>query len=388
MRWDCEAERYADIGRMHSGTNNRTRVMTNMRPQKPLISVLIDTYNYGRYVEDAIESAMAQDFPASEREIIVVDDGSTDDTPRRVRKFGSAIAYFQKENGGQASAFNFGLRRARGKYVALLDADDYWLPGKLSRVAEEFEKHPDAGMVYHGLRQLDATDGRIWNARAAQLSGFLPAKTRDLLSYTWFPTSFLAFRRSALDLLLPIPENLTIQADAHLSALMVFVAPIVALPDYLAVYRVHGANLFAGSNTADPVRCELRARTRKALIYGMKRWLRERSYDLARPDLQMLMKQWEVAEEEDAFLLTPPNRWRTSRHLFRYARYCGPQLGWRHRAVTYLNAAGSLVVGYKDLHKLDEWRTAITHPLRRLASARSSPVAQESKTQARMPALP
>lgn len=338
-----------------------------MRPQKPLISILIDTYNYGRYVEEAIESVLAQDFHVDEREILVVDDGSTDDTAERVRRFGSAINYFRKPNGGQASAFNFGLRRAKGKYVALLDADDYWLPGKLSRVAEEFEKHPDAGMLYHGLRQLDSNEGKIWDARAAQISGFLPAKTGDLLRYTWFPTSFLAFRRSALELLLPIPESLTIQADAHLSALIVFVAPVVALPEYLAVYRVHGANLFAGGGRTDPVRCELRARTRKALICGLKRWLHERAYDLERPDLQKLMKQWEVAQEEEAFLLCPPNRWHISRHFMRYARYFGPQLSWRHRAVTYLNAAGSLIVGYENIHKLDEWRAAITHPFRRPA---------------------
>lgn len=338
-----------------------------MRRQTPLISVLIDTYNYGRYVEEAIESVLAQDFPVGEREILVVDDGSTDETAERIRRFGPEISYFRKPNGGQASAFNFGLRRASGKYVAFLDADDYWLPGKLARIAEEFEAHPDAGMIYHGLRRLDSREGKIWDAQAAQVSGFLPAKTRDLLRYTWFPTSFLAFRRSALELLLPIPESLTIQADAHLSALIVFVAPVVALPDYLAVYRVHGANLFAGSGRADPVRCELRARTRKALICGMKRWLHERAYDLERPDLQMLMKQWEVAQEEEAFLSSPPNRWHISRHLIRYARYFGPQLSWRHRAATYLNAAGSLVVGYENIHKLDEWRTAITHPFRRPA---------------------
>src|SRR5580692_11385010 len=96
----------------------------------PTISVLIDTFNYGQYVEEAIDSALQQDISANEREILVVDDGSTDDTAERVRRFGNAVTYFRKPNGGQASAFNFGLRYARGKYVAFLDADDYWLPGK------------------------------------------------------------------------------------------------------------------------------------------------------------------------------------------------------------------------------------------------------------------
>jgi glycosyltransferase involved in cell wall biosynthesis len=355
-----------------------------MSSPRPVVSVLIDTYNYGCYVEEAIDSVLRQEFPAHDREILVVDDGSTDDTEQRVRKFGDAVSYFRKPNGGQASAFNFGLRRARGKYVAFLDADDYWLPGKLSRVVDEFEKHPDAAMVYHGLRQLDSGAGRIWDAQAAEVSGFLPAKTRDLLRYTWFPTSFLAFRRSALDLVLPIPESLAIQADAYLSGLIAFVAPVVAVPEYLAIYRVHGSNLFAGGGKNDPVRCELRARTRKALIDGMKRWLHERSYDLARPELQMLLKQWDAIEEEDAFLLRPPSRWRISAHLMRCARY-RTQLGWRHRAVSGLNAAGALVVGYENIHKLDEWRTAITHPLRRLANGKFWPQPRKSKTPERMP---
>jgi hypothetical protein len=61
---------------------------------------------------------------------------------------------------------------------------------------------------------------------------------------------------------------------------------------------------------------------------------------------------------------------------------------WRHRAVTYLNAAGSLIVGYKNIPKLEEWRKAITHPLRRLASGKIWPLARKEKTPARMPALP
>ena len=121
-----------------------------MRPAKsrtPRVSILIDTFNYGHFIEEAVESVLAQNFPTCEREILVVDDGSTDDTPERLKKFGHAITYLRKPNGGQASAFNLGLRFARGKYVALLDADDYWLPGKLPRIVEEFEKHPGAGMV-------------------------------------------------------------------------------------------------------------------------------------------------------------------------------------------------------------------------------------------------
>jgi glycosyltransferase involved in cell wall biosynthesis len=335
-----------------------------MNSQKPLISVLIDSFNYGQYVEQAIESAIAQDFPASKREILVIDDGSTDDTAERVRRFGKAVTYFRKPNGGQASAFNFGLQRATGKYVALLDADDYWLPGKLSRVVEEFERKPEVGMVYHAYCEWNALKGLYREGQLPLVSGFLPADPDELLKYVLYPTSFLSFRRSVIDLLLPIPESLTIQADGFLSALAVFVAPIVAIPDRLAVYRIHSTNLFADGGKSDSRRRELRMQTRTALIREMRTWLDERAYALDRRELTVLFKQWELTQEGDEFDLVTPGRFKTARHLVRYASHFKARMTWRHRAVTYLNAAGSLVVGYKSIHKLDEWRMAITHAFR------------------------
>jgi len=114
---------------------------------RPVITVLIDAYNYGRFIEQAIESVLSLDFAMEQVEILVVDDGSTDDTAERVKKYGGAIRYLRKENGGQASAFNLGFAEARGEFVFTLDADDYFLPGKLRRVMEEFEKHPEVGMI-------------------------------------------------------------------------------------------------------------------------------------------------------------------------------------------------------------------------------------------------
>jgi glycosyltransferase involved in cell wall biosynthesis len=331
---------------------------------RPLVTVLIDTYNYGRYIQEALESVLTQEFPREQREILVVDDGSTDDTWERLKKFSDSITYLRKSNGGQASAFNFGLERARGEIVAFLDADDYWLPGKLRRIVDEFEKHPDAGMVYHKIRQLNSQQGTFEDWGFPPLSGFLPSNPRDLLSYVLYPTSFLAFRRSALQPLLPIPEKLTIQADAYLSGLIIFLAPIVGVPERLAVYRVHGQNLFSDSGESNRARHELRIKTRKVLIDGMKRWLTERGYDLQRPDLRILFKQMDISQQQDQFIVAPPGRLRTSRHLMQYARFYGPQLTWRHRAVTYANAAGSLVVGYKNVHRLDEWRSAIKRAFR------------------------
>src|SRR6266852_5119198 len=96
------------------------------------VSVLIDTYNHERFIEQAIVSALEQDFPAGEREIIVVDDGSTDSTAEITRKF--------KPHGGQASAFNAGIPECKGEIVSFLDGDDWWVANKIQLAVCERKK--------------------------------------------------------------------------------------------------------------------------------------------------------------------------------------------------------------------------------------------------------
>src|SRR6185437_4571218 len=115
----------------------------------PLISVVITTYNYGRFIEEAIESVLAQEFPSDQLEVVIVDDGSTDGTGERVKKYGSKLRYFYQKNRGQAAALNLGFAEARGEILSLLDADDYFLPGKLARVADVFQGDAGLGMFYH-----------------------------------------------------------------------------------------------------------------------------------------------------------------------------------------------------------------------------------------------
>ncbi len=95
----------------------------------PLVSVVIPTYNYGRFVVDAVESALSQTLPPLE--VIVVDDGSTDDTRARLAVFGDRIRYLFQENGGLSKARNAGIEASRGEWIALLDSDDTWHPEKL-----------------------------------------------------------------------------------------------------------------------------------------------------------------------------------------------------------------------------------------------------------------
>src|SRR5579863_4723367 len=155
------------------------------------ISVVIDTYNYGRFVEEALDSVLAQDYPHDRTEVIVIDDGSTDDTAERLKKYTDRIHYFRKENGGQASAFNFGIAKAQGELVAFLDGDDVWLPGKLARVVSEFEKDPRLVMVYHKYQFWDPRENWSWEPGISMVAGDVPADRRKLLNYVAAPTSSL-----------------------------------------------------------------------------------------------------------------------------------------------------------------------------------------------------
>ena len=327
----------------------------------PFFTVLIDTYNYGKFIEEAIASVLAQNFPVGQREILVVDDGSTDDTQERLQKYGDAIRYLRKPNGGQASAFNFGFEQARGEIVALLDADDVWLPGKLGRVYEEFERHPAAGMVYHRTYLWQGANENSEDRYFIPVSGNVPESRRTLLQYPMVGTSCLAFRLSALKELLPIPETLRSQADAYLTSLIIFVTPVAAVPEFLGKYRLHGANLFQTSaEQTSRSQLEHRMAMRAALLSSIQDWLGNHGRGIDSPDIRAYLKQWTKGQERDGFALQAPSRWKYFKHLIEF-----PQIYWeimtgRHRANSYLRAFAALFLGYHHLHLLDEVRMGRT----------------------------
>ncbi|HYL87073.1 MAG TPA: glycosyltransferase [Candidatus Angelobacter sp.] len=323
----------------------------------PYFSVLIDTFNYGHYVEDAVSSVLAQDFPMGEREILVVDDGSTDDTAARLRRFGNAIRYLRKPNGGQASAFNYGFAEARGEIVALLDADDVWLPEKLGRIQEAFERNPDAGMAYHRLYWWDRSGELGEDRYFIAVSGRVPEDRRALLQYPMASTSCLAFRRAALKKLLPVPETLRSQADAYLTALVIFLAPIVAVPDYLGKYRLHSTNLFHTNGAQAPRgQIEHRMAMRTALLAEIEKWLRKNGQDVRSRNLRAYLTQWRKALEADGFALEAPGRWKYFRHLLGFPWTYGEIMTGRHRVYSYIRAYAALILGYHHLHLLDDAR--------------------------------
>lgn len=112
----------------------------------PLVSIIVPVYNCQAYVAEAVESALAQNYP--HKEVIVVNDGSTDGTMDVLRGFGNRIQVVDQVNGGPPRARNAGLAAARGDYVAFLDADDVWLQGKLAAQVAHMEAHPEVGTCY------------------------------------------------------------------------------------------------------------------------------------------------------------------------------------------------------------------------------------------------
>ena len=341
----------------------------------PFFTVLIDTYNYAEYIEDAVASALEQDFPPEEREILVVDDGSTDDTEERLHKFGQAIRYFRKPNGGQASAFNFGFAQAQGEVVALLDADDIWLPEKLGRVYEAFERHSGAGMVYHRVHLWDGARDISEDTYFIPVSGRVPESRQALLQYPMVGTSCLAFRREALRRLLPVPESLRFQADAYLTALVIFVAEVAAMPEFLGKYRLHGTNLFqSNAERVSSSQIARRMATREALLGEIQNWLKRHGESVDSQEISRYLKQWVKAQEADGFVLRKPGRWKYFRHLIDFPRTYGEIMTPRHRTYSYLRAIAALFLGYHHLHVLDDVRMKSK---RMLASSGGKKVATE-----------
>jgi hypothetical protein len=221
---------------------------------KPVLaSVLVDTYNHERFIEQAIVSVVEQDFPASEREIVVVDDGSTDRTPEIVSKFAPQVRLLRKTNGGQASAFNAGIPECQGEIIAFLDGDDWWEKGKLRKVASALSGSPECGIVGHGIATTFEDGKSIVDAaeKAERLRlNSLAAARVFRLRKSYLGTSRMTIRARIARQILPVPQVLTIEADEYLFTLAAALSDLLIFPDVLTHYRQHGANLYnaAGGN--------------------------------------------------------------------------------------------------------------------------------------------
>jgi glycosyltransferase involved in cell wall biosynthesis len=212
---------------------------------QPFISVIINNYNYARFVGAAIESALAQTYP--HKEIIVVDDGSTDESRTVIQQYTDRVKIVFKENGGQASAFHAGVAAAQGEVICFLDADDYWAPQVLERVAARWDD--TVAIVEWRVECVDSAGkpiGRTLPLKRPAEGDLRPVLLRRVY-YPWTPTSGNAFARRALEAVLPLDETLwRISADLPLLLAVPFYGNLAFIDETLTYYRVHGANLYHG----------------------------------------------------------------------------------------------------------------------------------------------
>lgn len=184
-----------------------------MSTAKPAVSVVVTCFNYGRYVAACLESVLAQTY--QDFEVVVVDDGSTDDSAEIITRFLSdgRVRLIRQANGGQAKAKNVGVAASSAELVAFLDADDLWEPQKLERQCALFSE-PAVGVVYSRATYLDHA-GRP--ATITPHGPHLTPRRGDVTSYLFFdnfvPFSSSVFRRTALEGRPPFDESLQMGID-------------------------------------------------------------------------------------------------------------------------------------------------------------------------------
>lgn len=332
----------------------------------PLVTVLITTYNYGRFIEQAIDSVLSQDFPPDEVEIVIIDDGSTDDTGERVKKYGSLVRYFFQANGGQAVALNAGFARASGKIVALLDADDLLLPGRLARIADAFLQNPAVGMVYHRMLEWNMETNERRETTFPLVSGDVKTRPALFLSYEPQATSCISFRRASLNGLLPIPEHIRMLADGYLVDLMPFVSPILAIPEVLAVYRVHGKNHFYADDKemlAEVRRKKLKMR--QILVDAMHKWLADNGYTSRQLPVRIFLNCWDLYLQSEGFLIEPPGRLRFFWWIVKRNHTDSVSQTWRFTLFNYVTAIPALFFGYSNMDLMYRWRLSVLETTKR-----------------------
>jgi glycosyltransferase involved in cell wall biosynthesis len=333
----------------------------------PSITVLITTHNYGRFIDQAIDSVLSQEFPRDQLQVLVVDDGSTDETSERVKKYGSCIDYFYKPNGGQASALNFGFAKVRGEIVALLDADDLFLPGKLARVAEAFQRDTALGMFYHPYLEWDVQTSERREAHFPLVSGDAHTVPDLFFRYYPHPTSCISFRRTSLVPLLPIPEEIRVLADAYLGNLVPFVSPMLAVPESFVTYRIHGRNhYYAQEQQMSVVERKKRLQKWQIVIDAMRKWLIRNGYTRRQSVVRSFQDRWWLYEQGEKFLIKPPGRLRFFWYVVRENHSHRVVQRWKSTAIRYVTALSALTYGYENWSRMEEWRCRALERITRL----------------------
>lgn len=229
-----------------------------MTGHSPLVSIIINNYNYGRFIPAAIDSALNQTYPNIE--VIVVDDGSTDNSRDVISSYGGRITALLKENGGQGSAFNAGFAASAGDIILFLDADDIYLPRTVESAVPFFTDSSVAKV--HWLAQ--PVDEFLQNCGLPHPAILPDGDFRHEVlvsgpSLASSPTSANAWSRWFLQTVTPIDETVfRLCADMHLFELAPFFGVLRKLETPLTLYRQHGNNNYVNEPAERKIRRELR----------------------------------------------------------------------------------------------------------------------------------
>ena len=210
------------------------------------VTVAIASYNTANYLPAAIDSALAQDH--DDVQLVVVDDGSTDDTREIVSRYGRKVRYVYQENAGVANAYNRALELAKGDYVHFLDADDVLTPSTVGRLAALLDKLPSAGLVHGDALVMDA-GGEVHGTRVAPASftgrRLIPSAEafKELLRGCHVTTSALMLRKSVLDKVTPFRQKSVPGEDWDMWLRVAAEYDVAHLPISACYYRVHDASI-------------------------------------------------------------------------------------------------------------------------------------------------
>ena len=226
--------------------------MNLQRPVNGLVSVVIPTYNRAQMVCQALDSVAAQTYRPIE--LIVVDDGSTDDSARAIAEWGErnssdglSLTCLHQPNQGQNAARNTGIAAATGEYVAFLDSDDLYLPDKLEKQVALLAGRPELGAAYCGIVDVDLREG----SRKVQRHGFPHGRLfeRLLVRDITNPTSTYLIRRSVIDDVGPLCGEIDGRTDWEMTLRIARKYPIGAVPEPLIEFRAHaGPRTMANRN--------------------------------------------------------------------------------------------------------------------------------------------
>ncbi len=211
------------------------------------VSVIIPTYGSAKYVCQAVDSALGQTH--ADLEVIVVDDGSTDDTRDRLERYGRRIRYIYQEHQGCSTARNEGIRSARGEYLVFLDADDIWLPQKLERQVAVLDQTPEVGLIYCWAYFINSGGQRIaYNGREVLGNFETGSRVFEQLLFRNVigPTSGVTIRKDCVAKVGIFDQSLPYAEDRDLWMRISLRYQVAVVPEPLVCYRPYDVNRHPG----------------------------------------------------------------------------------------------------------------------------------------------